>query len=88
MSRPSAKILNRIAIGKTHYDYIVKQTSGLWTIFYRGEPFNLVKENRYRDDLAPKYLRTTWANAKSANRLCARLNQYFATEDFTVVCLK
>lgn len=88
MSRPSAKILNRIAIGKTHYDYIVKASTGVWTIFYQGEPFNLVKENRYRDDLSPKYIRTAWANEKSARRLCARLNQYFATEDFTVVCLK
>jgi len=88
MSRPSAPIINRIAIGKTHYDYIIKQSPGVWTIFYRGEPFNLVKENRYRDDIPPKYIRTAWANEKSAQRLCARLNQYFGTTDFSVVCLK
>lgn len=88
MSRPSARILNQIAIGKTHYDYIVKQSSGVWTIFYQGRPFNLVKEHRYRPDISAKYIRTAWSNEKSARRLCARLNQYFGTEDFTVVCLE
>jgi hypothetical protein len=87
MTRPSAKILNHTAIGRTHWDYTVKQADGLWTIYYRGETFNLVKSNRYRPDINPKYVRTSWSNPRSAERLCARLNQYFGCEDFTVVCL-
>jgi hypothetical protein len=87
MPRPSARILNHTAIGRTHWDYTVKQADGLWTIYYRGETFNLVKSNRYRADITPKYCRTTWSNPQAAQRLCARLNQYFGCEDFTVVCL-
>jgi hypothetical protein len=87
MTRPSAKILNHTAIGRTHWDFTIKASEGTWTIMYQGQPFNLVKSNRYRPDISPKYMRTAWSNAHSAHRLCARLNQYFGCEDFTVVCL-
>jgi len=87
MTRPSAKILNRTAMGRTHYDLTVKAADGLWCIVYQGEPFNLIKTHRYRPDAGPKYLRTAWANPQAAHRLCARLNRYFGCEDFTVVCL-
>ena len=87
MTRPSAKILNKTAIGRTHYDLTVKAAEGVWTIYYQGEPFNLVKTNRYRPDILPKYLRTAWSNPQAAERLAARLNRYFGCEDFTVVCL-
>jgi hypothetical protein len=88
MSRPSAKILNHTAIGRTHWDLTVKQAEGSWTVLYQGEPFQLVKTHRYRPDISPKYVRTAFANAHSAQRLCARLNQYFSSTDFTVECLK
>jgi hypothetical protein len=87
MSRPSAKILNHTAIGRTHWDLTVKQAEGVWTIYYCGEPFNLVKTNRYRPDISPKYMRTAFSGPRAAENLCARLNQYFGCEDFTVVCL-
>jgi hypothetical protein len=88
MSRPTARILNHTAIGRTHWDFTVKQADGFWCILYKGEPFNLVKTNRYRPDISAKYQRTAWANPQAAQRLCARLNKYFGCEDFTVVCLR
>ena len=87
MTRPSAKILNHTAIGRTHWDFTIKAADVTWCIYYRGEPFNLVKSHRYRPDISPKYMRTTWSNWRSAQRLCDRLNRYFDCEDFTVVCL-
>lgn len=87
MARPTAKILNRTAIGRTHYDLTVKQAEGLWYVTYCGEPFQLVKEHRYRPDLLPKYQRTAWPNPQAAARLAERLNQYFGCKDFAIKCV-
>ena len=87
MSRPSAKILNKTAIGRTHWDLVIKQADGLWCLTYKGEPFQLIKLNRYRDDIGPKYQRTTWVNPQHAHRMAERLNRYFGCADFAVKCL-
>lgn len=87
MSRPSAPTIVRIAMGRTHNDLIVKGVETLWYLTYQGQPFQLVKEDRYRPDRSPKYLRTAWPSSTTAETWARRLNNYFGCNDFKVECL-
>lgn len=88
MARPSSPVLNHTAQGRTHWDLTVKGVGTLWYLTYQGQPVQLIKQHRYRPDLSPKYLRTSWPTEATARSWARRLNGYFNSADFSVECLK
>ena len=83
MSRPAAKILLRQRIGQTNDQITVTEQTGYWIVVYRGQPINLIRDSIYGFD-TKKYIKNGWPNAHSAQTLCAKLNHWFDTEEFTV----
>ena len=85
MSRTQAKIILE-HVDKTTYktDQIV-EASGIWAVFYDGQPINLKSQHYLANEAAPKYKKTSFSNPGHARNLCRKLNTLFKTNKFTVV---
>ena len=56
-------------------------------MFYQGAPFNLKSSNILTNYPGPKYKKVSFSNPGHALNLAKKLNETFATEDFTVIKL-
>jgi hypothetical protein len=85
MSRTQPKIILE-HVDKTTYkcDQIV-EASGIWAVFYEGQPINLKSQHYLANEAAPKYKKTSFSNPGHARNLCRKLNNQFKTDKFTVV---
>lgn len=87
MSRTPSKILLEIVDKKTYRVDQIVEASGIWAVFYDGQPINL-KNQHYLDSTAvPKYKKTSFSNPGHARNLCRKLNKQFNTDKFSVVFL-
>ena len=68
------------------FDQII-EASGIWAVYYDGQPINLKSSNYLTSDAAPKYKKTSFSNPGHARNLCRKLNAQFKTDKFTVVFL-
>jgi hypothetical protein len=84
MARPAAEVINSRQV-TNDFGIDILSTATLWAIIYQEQPFSI----RYRywgmNGEFPKYIRTVFPHKSSADNLAKRLNEYFFTEDFTVV---
>jgi hypothetical protein len=73
-------------VDKTTYkcDQIV-EASGIWAVFYEGQPINLKSSHYLANETVPKYKKTSFSNPGHARNLCKKLNTQFKTSKFTVV---
>ena len=85
MSRTQPKILLEI-VDKTTYkaDQIV-EASGIWAVFFDGQPINLKSQHYLDSETVPKYKKTSFSNPGHARNLCRKLNAQFKTDNFSVV---
>ena len=85
MSRTQPKVLLEI-VNKTTYkcDQIVEE-SGIWAVFYEGQPINLKSQHYLDSESTPKYKKTSFSNPGHARNLCRKLNVQFKSDKFTVV---
>jgi hypothetical protein len=85
MSRTQPKvILEHVDKGTYKCDQIV-EASGIWAVFYEGQPINLKSQHYLANEAAPKYKKTSFSNPGHARNLCRKLNNQFKTDKFTVV---
>ena len=85
MSRSQPTVLLEY-VDKTTYkcDQIV-EASGIWAVFYEGQPINLKSSHYLANETVPKYKKTSFSNPGHARNLCKKLNTQFKTSKFTVV---
>lgn len=79
--RPTAPIINKTLMDDQVTKCVITQATGLFTVCYMGEPFNLRQETGFAQ---PKYLRTAFAHPGSAHLLARKLNALFKTDLFDV----
>ena len=85
MSRSQPTVLLELVDKKTYKCDQVVEASGIWAVFYDGQPINL-KSQHYLDNAStPKYKKTSFSNPGHARNLCRKLNNQFKTDKFTVV---
>lgn len=85
MSKTAPKVLVEMVDKATYRCDQVVEASGIWSVFYDGQPINL-KSMHYLDDTQPpKYKKTSFSNPGHARNLCRKLNSQFKTDKFTVV---
>ena len=87
MSRPKPTVILE-HIDKNNYkcEQILK-ADAIWAVFYQGAPFNLKTSNALTNYPGPKYKKVSFSNPGHALNLAKKLNETFATEEFTVVKL-
>lgn len=83
MSRHPPTILLELIDPSTYLSEQVLVASGLYAVFYLGEPFGLRERNALTDTRA-KYKRTSFPEPGHAVSLAARLNARFKSRDFAV----
>ena len=87
MSRGQPKVLLELVDKKTYKVDQIVEASGIWAVFYRGQPINLKNTHFLDSNAVPKYKKTSFSNPGHARNLCRKLNAQFKTNDFTVVFL-
>ena len=85
MSRTQPKILLELVNKQTYKCDQIIDASGIWSVFYDGQPTNLKSSHYLSNDVAPKYKKTSFSNPGHARNLCRKLNAQFKTDKFTVV---
>lgn len=85
MSRTQPKVILELVDKKTYKCDQIVEASGIWAVFYDGQPINLKSQHYLSADTAPKYKKTSFSNPGHARNLCRKLNSQFKTNKFTVV---
>lgn len=85
MSRTQPKVLLELVDKKTYKCDQVVEASGIWAVFYDGQPINLKSQHYLDNATTPKYKKTSFSNPGHARNLCRKLNNQFKTDKFTVV---
>ena len=85
VSRTQPKVLLEIVDKKTYRSEQVLEASGIWAVFYDGEPINLKNQHYLDSNSVPKYKKTSFSNPGHARNLCRKLNEQFKTDKFSVV---
>jgi hypothetical protein len=85
MSRSQPKVLLELVDKKTYKCDQVVEASGIWAVFYDGQPINLKSQHYLDNATTPKYKKTSFSNPGHARNLCRKLNNQFKTDKFTVV---
>jgi hypothetical protein len=85
MSRTSPRVLVEMVDKNTYKVDQVIEASGIWVVFYDGQPINLKSQHYLEDQTTPKYKKTSFSNPGHARNLCRKLNLKFKTDKFTVV---
>lgn len=88
MSRPKPDILIEVVDKKTFQTEQVLASSGIWAVFYQGQPINLRHGSMLSHYPGPKYKKVSFSNPGHAINLAKKLNQQFKTDQFTVILLK
>ena len=84
MARPKPTILLDHVDKKTYKSQQVLVATGVYAVFYQGQPINLRTLNSLVSYPGPKYKKVSFANSGSAFNLAEKLNVLFATEEFEV----
>lgn len=84
MSRIQPKVLLEYVDKKTYKSDQIVEASGIWAVFYEGQPFNLKSQHFLDNRSTPKYKKTSFSNPGHARNLCRKLNNQFKTDKFTV----
>lgn len=87
MSRISSRILAEMVNKNTYKIDQIIEASGIWSVYYNDQPFNLKSSHHLNSDITPKYKKTSFSNPGHARNLCRKLNAQFKTDKFTVVFL-
>jgi len=85
MSRTQAKVLLELVDKNTYKCDQIVEASGIWAVFFEGQPINLKSQHYLDKDVTPKYKKTSFSNPGHARNLCKKLNTQFKTDKFTVV---
>ena len=85
MSRTQPKVLLEIVDKVTYKCDQIVEASGIWAVFYDGQPINLKSSHYLDNEATPKYKKTSFSNPGHARNLCRKLNNQFKTDKFTVV---
>jgi hypothetical protein len=85
MSRTQPKVLLELVDKVTYKCDQIVEASGIWAVFYDGQPINLKSQHYLENEATPKYKKTSFSNPGHARNLCRKLNTQFKTENFTVV---
>ena len=88
MSRTQPKVLLELVDKVTYKCDQIVEASGIWAVFYDGQPINLKSQHYLDNEATPKYKKTSFSNPGHAINLCKKLNVLFKTDKFTVVLLK
>ena len=84
MSRTQPKVLLELVDKVTYKCDQIVEASGIWAVFYDGQPINLKSQHYLANEAAPKYKKTSFSNPGHARNLCRKLNSLFKTDKFTV----
>ena len=87
MSRPKPTVLLQHSNKTTFKLDEVLAAEGIWAVFYDGKPINLKSSSLVANYPGPKYKKVSFSNPGHALNLAKKLNETFATEDFTVIKL-
>ena len=87
MSRTPSKVLLELVDKKTYRVDQIVEASGIWAVYYDGQPINLKNQHYLDSDAVPKYKKTSFSNPGHARNLCRKLNRQFNTDKFSVVFL-
>jgi hypothetical protein len=87
MSRTQSKVLLELVDKKTYKCDQIVEASGIWAVFYEGQPINLKSQHYLDNETTPKYKKTSFSNPGHARNLCRKLNSQFKTDKFTVVLM-
>ena len=85
MSRTQPKVLLELVDKVTYKCDQIVEASGIWAVFYDGQPINLKSQHYLDNEATPKYKKTSFSNPGHDRNLCRKLNTQFKTENFTVV---
>ena len=85
MSRTQTRIILEHVDKDTYKCDQIVEASGIWAVFYEGQPINLKSSHYLANEAAPKYKKTSFSNPGHARNLCRKLNALFKTDKFTVV---
>jgi hypothetical protein len=85
MSRTGPRVLVEMVDKNTYRCDQIVEASGIWSVFYEGQPINLKSQHYLDSDATPKYKKTSFSNPGHARNLCRKLNAQFRTDKFTVV---
>lgn len=85
MSRTQPKIVLELVDKVTYKCDQIVEASGIWAVFYDGQPINLKSQHYLDVETTPKYKKTSFSNPGHARNLCRKLNAQFKTDKFTVV---
>ena len=87
MSRPKPTILLE-AINKHSYKAEqVLEAEAIYSVFFDGKPINLRSLSTIVSYPGPKYKKVSFSNPGHALNLAKKLNETFATDEFSVVKL-
>ena len=84
MSRTQPKVILEHVDKNTYKNIQIVEASGIWAVFYDGQPINLKSQHYLANEAAPKYKKTSFSNPGHARNLCRKLNSLFKTDKFTV----
>ena len=85
MSRSQPKVLLELVDKVTYKCDQIVEASGIWAVFYDGQPINLKSQHYLDNEATPKYKKTSFSNPGHARNLCRKLNAQFKSDKFTVV---
>ena len=84
MSRTQPKVILEHVDKETYKCDQIVEASGIWAVFFDGQPINLKSQHYLANEAAPKYKKTSFSNPGHARNLCRKLNSLFKTDKFTV----
>jgi hypothetical protein len=87
MARTQPVVILEHVDKKTYKCDQIVEASGIWAVYYDGQPINLKSSHYLANDVAPKYKKTSFSNPGHARNLCRKLNNQFKTTKFSVVFL-
>jgi len=87
MSRAQSKILIELVDKATYKLDQIVEASGIWAVFYDGQPINLKSQHYLDSQTIPKYKKTSFSNPGHARNLCKKLNAQFKTDRFQVMLM-
>ena len=87
MSRTGPRVLVEMVDKNTYRCDQIVEASGIWSVFYEGQPINLKSQHYLDSDATPKYKKTSFSNPGHARNLCRKLNAQFKTDKFTVALM-
>ena len=87
MSRPKPTVLASYTNPKTYKSEQVLAATGIYAVFYEGQPINLRTLNSLVSYPGPKYRRVSFSHPGHAFNLAEKLNKMFKCDKFQVFLL-